>query len=144
MQRIDPRAPRIGAGITSLISLSGFVLAQIDSGLGVVVLSIVFALFAWGVFAPATHPYSMLFKVLRPKLAEPEYLEDPRPPRFAQQVGLTVSVLGLLIALVNPLTGSLSGLGVVFVASALNAYFDFCLGCVMYLRIKRLQSALAR
>jgi hypothetical protein len=144
MQRIDPRAPRIGAGITSLISLSGFVFAQIDSGLGVVVLSMVFALFAWGVFAPATHPYSMLFKVLRPKLAEPEYLEDPRPPRFAQQVGLTVSVLGLLIALVNPLTGSLIGLGVVFVASALNAYFDFCLGCVMYLRIKRLQSALAR
>jgi len=144
MQRIDPRAPRIGAGITSLISLSGFVLAQIDSGLGVVVLSIVFALFAWGVFAPATHPYNVLFKVLRPKLAEPEYLEDPRPPRFAQQVGLTVSVLGLLIALVNPLTGSLIGLGVVFVASALNAYFDFCLGCVMYLRIKRLQSALAR
>jgi len=144
MQRIDPRAPRIGAGITSLISLSGFVLAQLDAGLGIVVLSIVFALFAWGVFAPATHPYSMLFKVLRPRLGEPEYLEDPRPPRFAQQVGLIVSTLGLLVALVNPLTGSLIGLGVVFVASALNAYFDFCLGCVMYLRIKRLQRALAR
>ena len=144
MQRIDPRAPRLGAAITSLLSLSGFVAAQIDPATGITVLAIVFLLFAWGVFAPKTHPYGLLFGLLRPKLSDPEYLEDPRPPRFAQQVGLSVSTLGLLIAFFNPLAGALTGLGIVFVASALNAYFDFCLGCVMYLRIKRFQRALAR
>lgn len=144
MQRIDPRAPRIGAAITSVISLSGFILVQIDLATGLSLLAITFLLFVWGVFLPKSHPYSLLFRAIRPGLGAPEYLEDPRPPRFAQQVGLSVSALGLLIALIHPLAGVLFGLGVVFIASALNAYFDFCLGCVMYLRIKRLRSVLAR
>ena len=144
MQTIDPRAPRIGAAITSLISLIGFVLAQLTIELGLLALGLTFVLFVWGVFLPASHPYKFLFSLLRPALGPPEYLEDPRPPRFAQQVGLAVSSVGVLIALIDPLTGVLIGLGVVFVASALNAYFDFCLGCVMYLQIKRFQRALAR
>ena len=144
MQRVDPRAPRIGAAITSLISLIGFVLAQLTIELGLLALGLTFVLFVWGVFLPASNPYKFLFSLLRPALGAPEYLEDPRPPRFAQQVGLAVSSVGVLIALIDPLTGVLIGLGVVFVASALNAYFDFCLGCVMYLRIKRFQRALAR
>ncbi|MDR9362617.1 MAG: DUF4395 domain-containing protein [Microbacteriaceae bacterium] len=144
MQRIDPRAPRIGAAVTSLISLSGFVLVQLDIATGLSLLGITFALFVWGVFLPKSHPYGLLFRAIRPSLGAPEYLEDPRPPKFAQQVGLSVSGIGLLIAVIDPLAGVLIGLGVVFIASALNAYFDFCLGCVMYLRIRRLQSALAR
>ena len=144
MQRIDPRAPRIGAAVTSLLSLAGFILAQIDIAVGLTLLLITFLLFVWGVFFPKSHPYGFLFRSIRPKLGEPEYLEDPRPPRFAQQVGLAVSGLGMAISLFDPLSGVLIGLGVVFVASALNAYFDFCLGCVMYLRIKRLRSALSR
>ncbi|HEY7796156.1 MAG TPA: DUF4395 domain-containing protein [Microbacteriaceae bacterium] len=144
MQRIDPRAPRIGAAITSLLSLAGFVLVQIDVSIGLALLVLTFFLFVWGVFFPKSHPYGFLFRAIRPKLGAPEYLEDPRPPRFAQQVGLSVSGLGVVISLIDPVAGVLTGLGVVFVASALNAYFDFCLGCVMYLRIKRLQSVLAR
>ena len=138
MQRIDPRAPRIGAAVTSILSLTGFVLTQLNTTIGVGVLVAIFLLFAWGVFVPKSHPYSFLFQLLRPALGEPDYLEDPRPPRFAQQVGLSVSAIGLAISFINPLTGTLFGLGIVFIASALNAYFDFCLGCVMYLRIKKL------
>lgn len=144
MQRIDPRAPRIGAAITSILSLAGFVLVQLNVQLGLLFLGLTFLLFVWGVFFPATHPYGIIFRLIRPSIGPPEYLEDPRPPKFAQQVGLSVSTLGVLIAVVNPAMGVLVGLGVVFVASALNAYFDFCLGCVMYLRIRRLRSALAR
>ena len=144
MQRIDPRAPRLGAAITRLLSLIGFVLAQLTIELGLLALGLTFVLFVWGVFFPASHPYKFLFSLLRPAIGAPEYLEDPRPPRFAQQVGLAVSSFGILLALINPLIGALVGLGVVFVASALNAYFDFCLGCVMYLRIRRFQTALAR
>ena len=144
MQRIDPRAPRIGAAITSILSLAGFVLVQLNVQLGLLFLGLTFLLFVWGVFFPATHPYGIIFRLIRPSIGPPEYLEDPRPPKFAQQVGLSVSALGVLIAAVYPAMGVLVGLGVVFVASALNAYFDFCLGCVMYLRIRRLRSALAR
>ena len=144
MHRIDPRSPRIGAAITSLLSLNGFILVQIDANVGLSLLLVTFLLFVWGVFFPKSHPYGFLFRALKPKLGNPEYLEDPRPPRFAQQVGLAVSGLGLAISIFDPISGVLIGLGVVFVASALNAYFDFCLGCVMYLRIKRFQSALSR
>lgn len=144
MQRIDPRAPRIGAAITSVIALSGFTLAQINLQMGISLLILTFLLFVWGVFHPKSHPYSLLFRLIKPLIGEPEYLEDPRPPRFAQQVGLSVSALGLLVAVIDPLFGAMLGLGIVFIASALNAYFDLCLGCVMYLRIRRLRSALAR
>ena len=144
MQRIDPRAPRLGAAITSILALAGFSLAQLNLTAGLTILALLTVLFAWSLLAPKTHPYSLLFKSIRPLLQNPEFLEDPRPPRFAQQVGLSVSVLGLLIAIIDPIAGTLFGLGVVFVASALNAYFDFCLGCVIYLRLKRAQRALAR
>ena len=144
MQRIDPRAPRLGAGITSLLAIIGFVLTQLNQSVGLATLSLLTALFAWSLVSAKTHPYALLFRLIRPRLETPEFLEDPRPPRFAQQVGLSVSVLGLLISVVDPVIGPLVGLGLVFVASALNAYFDFCLGCVVYLRIKRLQRALVR
>lgn len=144
MQRIDPRAPRLGAAITSIISLAGFAIVQINTELGLGFLLATTLLFVWGVFLPASHPYRFIFGAIKPLIGDPEYLEDPRPPRFAQQVGLSVSLLGLIMAIFNPVIGVLFGLGVVFVASALNAYFDFCLGCVIYLRIKRLQGALVR
>lgn len=75
---------------------------------------------------------------MRPRLGAPTELEDPRPPRFAQTVWLGFAVVGLL--------GALVGLPVVFyvavafalVAALLNAIFNFCLGCEMYLLAKRL------
>jgi hypothetical protein len=144
MQRIDPRAPRLGAAITSVLAIAGFILTQLNQSIGLAILATLTLLFAWSLVSPKTHPYSMLFRSIRPLLQDPEFMEDPRPPRFAQQVGLSVSIFGLLIAVIDPLIGTLIGLGIVFIASALNAYFDFCLGCVVYLRIKRAQRALAQ
>ena len=144
MQRIDPRAPRLGAAITSVLAIAGFILTQLNQSIGLAILATLTLLFAWSLVSPKTHPYSMLFRSIRPLLQDPEFMEDPRPPRFAQQVGLSVSIFGLLIAVIDPLIGTLIGLGIVFIASALNAYFDLCLGCVLYLRIKRAQRAVAQ
>ena len=144
MQRIDPRAPRLGAAITSVLAIAGFTLTQLNQSIGLSILATLTLLFAWSLVSPKTHPYSMLFRSIRPLLQDPEFMEDPRPPRFAQQVGLSVSIFGLLIAVIDPLIGTLIGLGIVFIASALNAYFDLCLGCVLYLRIKRAQRAVAQ
>ena len=144
MQRIDPRAPRLGAAITSVLAIAGFILTQLNQSIGLAILATLTLLFAWSLVSPKTHPYALLFRSIRPLLQDPEFMEDPRPPRFAQQVGLSVSIFGLLIAVIDPLIGTLIGLGIVFIASALNAYFDFCLGCVVYLRIKRAQRALAQ
>jgi len=144
MQRIDPRAPRLGAAITSVLAIAGFTLTQLNQSIGLSILATLTLLFAWSLVSPKTHPYALLFRSIRPLLQDPEFMEDPRPPRFAQQVGLSVSIFGLLIAVIDPLIGTLIGLGIVFIASALNAYFDLCLGCVLYLRIKRAQRAVAQ
>jgi hypothetical protein len=67
----------------------------------VAVLAVQVAVFVVGavVGAQAT-PYGVAFRrLVRPKLAPPAELEDPRPPRFAQGVGLLVTGVGLVLAL---------------------------------------------
>lgn len=138
VKRIDPRGPRFGAAITSVISLSGFILSQETWIYGAPISIALFALFAWSVFYPASHPYGFIFKkFVRPRLGEPKELEDPRPPQFAQKVGFAFSILGMIGVLLTPVLIPIS-FAFIFFASFLNAFFDFCLGCKMYLGLRRL------
>ena len=137
---IDPRGPRFGAAITSALSLTAFGIALsgtngYDSAYPVIVLLAV--LFSWSVFSPKTHPYGLIFKKLvRPRLAAPNELEDARPPQFAQKVGLGFALLGLVGFWFAPVLVAVSA-GFIFFAAFLNAFFNFCLGCQMYLGLKR-------
>ena len=84
-------------------------------------------------------PHAWLFRtVVRPRLAPPEELEDPAPPRFAQAVGLAFTVVALLAPSSSGATllGQVA-IGFALVAALLNAVFRFCLGCELYLLIKR-------
>lgn len=139
MSQIDPRGPRFGAAITSVIALACFSLAfggeQLPAGALIALLA---ALFGWSVTAPKTHPYALLFaKLVRPHLEPPTELEDSRPPRFAQQVGLSFALAGLLgFALQSTLLLAIAA-AFIFAAAFLNSVFDFCLGCQVYLLLKR-------
>jgi hypothetical protein len=83
-------------------------------------------------------PYSWLFRTLvRPRLGPPAELEDPAPPRFAQAVGLGFAVVGLLGFLGGVDVVGYVAVGLALVAALLNAVFRFCLGCEMYLLIRR-------
>lgn len=105
---------------------------------GFVVASIVAALFVWGVASPATSPWAVLFRrVVRPRLSPPAELEDPRPPRFAQGVGLVVVGLGLVLHLAGVPLALPIATAAAFMAAFLNAAFGFCLGCQMYLLLQR-------
>ncbi|MEV7620509.1 DUF4395 domain-containing protein [Microbacterium sp. NPDC089321] len=105
---------------------------------GFIVASIVAALFVWGVVSPATSPWAVLFRtVVRPRLAPPAELEDPRPPRFAQGVGLVVVGLGLVLHLAGVPLALPIATAAAFMAAFLNAAFGFCLGCQMYLLLQR-------
>ncbi len=95
--------------------------------------------FALGAFSGLKYaPYGYLYRTfLRPRLGKPTELENPAPPTFAQGVGLGFAAIGAI----GYLSG-LTALGVVFTAFALaaaflNAAFDFCLGCEVYLLIRR-------
>ena len=124
-------------------TLSGWALPAAPFALRILdpafLLTLVIALlFLWGVLSPATSPWSVLFRrVVRPRLAPPAELEDPRPPRFAQGVGLTVVTIGLVLhVLAVPLALPIAT-AAAFIAAFLNAAFGFCLGCQMYLLLQR-------
>ena len=138
IKRIDPRGPRFGAGITSVLSLASFALSlQFGFIAGYPLMATLFALFAWSVFFPKTHPYQLIFqKLVRPRLKAQTELEDPRPPQFAQKVGFSFAILGtvggLFISVLVPIAAAF-----IFIAAFLNAFFGFCLGCQMYLWLRR-------
>lgn len=139
---IDPRGPRFGASITSVLLLVTVFLALDPSTekaafglLGAITL-----LFAIGaLYGVSKHPYGLIFKSLvRPRLKPPTELEDPRPPRFAQTVGLLVASTGLVLGLFQVPYGLAIAASAAFVAAFLNAAFAYCLGCQIYLGLKRI------
>jgi len=84
-------------------------------------------------------PHAWLFKkFVRPRLGAPDELEDPAPPRFAQGVGLAFVLVALVGFLVGATLVAQIALGLALVAAVLNAVFKFCLGCELYLLIRRL------
>ncbi|NLP83664.1 DUF4395 domain-containing protein [Microbacterium sp. CFH 90308] len=95
-------------------------------------------LFLWGVLSPRTAPWGVLYrKTVAPRLAPPTELEDPRPPRFAQGVGLFVAVVGLVLHLAGVPWALTIAAAAAFVAAFLNAVFGLCLGCQLYLVLQR-------
>ena len=126
---IDARGPRFGAVITTtvlaiaLVTMNEWVL---------LVQALVFAIGA--IRGPQFTPYGLIFKkFIKPRLSKEAPTEDVRPPKFAQSVGLIFALVGLV--------GAFSGADVLFTvavgfalgAAFLNAAFNYCLGCEMYL-----------
>jgi hypothetical protein len=137
---IDPRSPRFGAAITAVLLLVVIFLALAGASVAALVLLAGIALlFAWGAFAGVRrHPYGLLFKKLvRPRLSAPTELEDPAPPTFAQGVGLLVALIGVVLGLLGVAPAVPIAAAAAFVAAFLNAVFDYCLGCQLYLLLVR-------
>lgn len=96
------------------------------------------ALFLWGAVSPRTAPWGSLFRAaVRPRLSPPTELEDPRPPRFSQGVGLFVVGVGLVLHLLGVPWALPIATAAAFLAAFLNAAFAFCLGCQLYLLLQR-------
>ena len=134
-QVIDARGPRFGAVITTAV----LAIALATSNLWIVVAQA--AVFTIGAFrGPQFTPYASIFKnIVKPRLKSPVITEDVRPPQFAQSVGLLFALTAI--------AGSLTGITAIFVialsfalaAAFLNAAFNFCLGCEVYLLLLRLR-----
>jgi hypothetical protein len=137
---IDPRGPRFGAAITATLLLITVVLAIAGADAAAFWLLVAITLlFAWGAFAGIRrHPYGLIFaRLVRPRLAPPAELEDPRPPTFAQGVGFAVGLAGVLLSLLGLEYAVPIAAAIAFLAAFLNAVFDFCLGCQIYLLLVR-------
>jgi hypothetical protein len=139
---IDPRGPRFGAAITSALLLLTVFLALDPATVGTAfgVLLVVTASFVIGAFfGNSKHPYGFIFKkLIRPRLAAPKELEDPRPPQFAQLVGLLVAGTGVVLYIAGISGAIVFAAGAAFIAAFLNAAFAFCLGCQIYVGLQRI------
>ncbi|MDY0909234.1 DUF4395 domain-containing protein [Microbacterium sp. CFBP9034] len=102
-------------------------------------LLVIALLFLWGVLSPRTAPWGVLYRrLVAPRLTPPQDLEDPRPPRFAQGVGLFVVAVGLILHLLGVPWALTIAAAMAFVAAFLNAAFGVCLGCMLYLLLQRI------
>jgi hypothetical protein len=133
---IDPRAPRLAATLTSVVLALVLVTSR---PVAVVLLALQTVVFAIGALRGIQHtPYAAVFRsVVRPRLAPPADLEDPRPLRFAQGVGLVFAGVGLVGFLAGSTVVGLVATGLALVAALLNAGFGLCLGCELYLILRR-------
>ena len=139
---IDPRGPRFGAWITTVVLTVTLLISGSTTAAGLLLAAqaVVFALGSRG-----RSPYQLLFKKLvRPRLASlsgPEALEDEAPPRFAQVVGLLFAVGGAISFLAGAQLAGQVFTGFALVAALLNAAVGLCLGCELYLIVKRTTTA---
>ncbi len=134
---IDARGPRFSALLTTVV----LAIALVTGSVWVAAFqAVVFAIGATN--GPQFTPYAFVYRsLIKPRLKSPLRTEDVRPPKFAQSIGLAFAI----VAIVGAATGS-SVVFTVAVAAALaaaflNAAFDFCLGCQVYLILARLRNA---
>ena len=130
---IDARGPRFGAAVTTVV-LAVALVTQSAWVLGWQTLA-----FALGAAGGVTRsPYGLLFRrLVRPRLGPPTEFEAPEPPRFAQAVGLVFAGLGLVGFALGPAWLGLAATGAALAAAFLNATFGYCLGCELFLLLKR-------
>ena len=132
---IDARGPRFAAVITTVV----LVVALATHSVWVIAFqTLVFAVGA--VRGPQFTPYSYIFrKFIRPRLTGEVPTEDIRPPQFAQSVGLIFALVAT-VGLVSHISVLFTiAAGAALAAAFLNAAFNYCLGCEVYLLLLRLR-----
>ena len=130
---IDARGPRFGAAITTVVFAvalathnAWFIIAQ----------AIVFAIGAFK--GPQYTPYAYIYKfAVKPFLKGAVPTEDVRPPQFAQSVGLLFAIVAIAGALLDIDAVVIGAVSMALGAAFLNAAFNFCLGCEIYLLLLR-------
>jgi hypothetical protein len=97
------------------------------------------AVFAIGAFVglrPA--PYGVLYRTLvAPRLRPTTERESAAPLRFAQAIGFAFALAGTVGYAAEATAVGMIATAFALFAAFLNAAFNFCLGCELYLLIRR-------
>jgi hypothetical protein len=130
---IDVRGPRFAAALTTVVLA---VVLVSGSGWLLLAQAVIFA--AGAAVGVQRSPYGWLFRTLvRPRIGPAPATEDAAAPRFAQAVGLVFAVIGVIGYLVGPQWLGMVAAGSALAAAFLNAAFAYCLGCELYLLLRR-------
>ena len=135
--QIDARGPRFSAAITTAV----LAIALVTSNIWVISFqAVVFAIGA--IRGPQFTPYAFIYKkLIKPRLKSEVTFEDARPPQFAQSVGLGFALVAVIASVVGAGGVFTVAVGFALAAAFLNAAFNFCLGCQIYLLILRVRTA---
>ena len=135
--QIDARGPRWSAVITTIV----LAIALVTSNLWVISLqAVVFAIGA--IRGPQFTPYAFIYKkLIKPRLKSEVTFEDARPPQFAQSVGLGFALVAVIASVLGADGVFTVAVGFALAAAFLNAAFNFCLGCQVYLLLLRVRTA---
>jgi hypothetical protein len=136
---VDPRGPRFAAILTTIV------LAVVLVTEWWPLLAAQTVVFAIGAFVGLKQaPYSIVYRTLvAPRLGPPSEREDAAPLRFAQAVGFVFALVGTIGFALDVTPLGIVATAFALFAAFLNAAFNFCLGCEMYLLIKRFTPARA-
>ena len=130
---LDARGPRFGAAITTVVFAAAL---ATHNAWFVVAQAIVFAIGAFK--GPQFTPYAYIYKyAVKPFLKGEVPTEDVRPPQFAQSVGLLFAIVAIAGALFGIEALVVGAVAMALGAAFLNAAFNFCLGCEIYLLLLR-------
>ena len=131
--KVDPRGQRCNAALSAIVLA---VVLITSSGWLFAAQAVVFGIGA--VFGLRYSPYGYLYRALiRPRIGPPAELEAEAPPRFAQGVGLVFSIIGIIGYGTGVVPLGMAAAAAALAAAFLNAAFGFCLGCEMYVLIRR-------
>jgi hypothetical protein len=131
--KVDPRGQRCNAALSAVVLA---VVLITGSAWLFAAQAVVFGIGA--VFGLRYSPYGYTYRALiRPRLGPPAELEAEAPPRFAQGVGLVFSIIGVIGYATGVAPLGMAAAAAALAAAFLNAAFGFCLGCEMYVLIKR-------
>ena len=137
---LDARGPRFGAVLTAVV------LAAILATGSIALLTWQLAVFALGAFlGPQATPYAWIYRrFIKPRLRGDVPTEDTRPPQFAQVVGFLFALTATTALILEATLVFEIAIGFALAAAFLNAAFNFCLGCEMYLLIARARGAVSQ
>jgi Domain of unknown function (DUF4395) len=133
IMEIDSRGPRFGAVITTIV-LAVVLITSSAWLLGAQLL-----VFAIGALAGLRYaPYGLVYRrLIRPRLGPPTRTEPEAPPRFSQGVCMVFAAGGVLGYALGATAVGIALTALALIAAFLNAAFDYCLGCQVYLFIQK-------
>ncbi len=130
---VNEKAARVVAGGVAIVALVALV-----TGWHWLLVPLALGFLARVLTGPKLSPLGQLAtRVVAPRLGEPKLVPGP-PKRFAQSIGLALTVVAVVVGLVldNPAVASvLVGLLVVF--ATLESVVGFCAGCWMFGQLMR-------
>lgn len=135
--KVDPRGQRFSAALTVAVLVAVLITGSAW------LLAAQAVVFGIGAFLGLKYaPYGLIYRALvRPRLGPPREMEEEAPPRFAQGVGFAFSVIGIVGYATGVTPLGMAAVALALVAAFLNAAFGLCLGCEMYVMIRRLRPA---